>query len=124
MYFAGHHSASAVGSEFGFPASSANFRSHAPSHMSGSTLCSNFDSSKPQPFLHKMYTPADAQILPADIIVALTKAQLYLNPIHHQLQHKYAELCKTLTKYVGRELQVAESHAVQRHVIPDIYQGA
>jgi hypothetical protein len=122
MYFSGHPLV--VGSEFSFSTSTANFQPHAPSHMLGSTLHSSLDSSKTHPFPHKTYPPAGPPNLPADVIAALSDTQLYLNPIHRQLQHKYAELCEMLTQYVGRDLRVAESHVAQSCVIPDIYQGA
>ena len=120
MYFSGHHSA--VGSEFGFSQSTSSFRPHphAPSHMSGSTLRSTFDPSITQPYTRKAYSPINPPDLPADILEALSESQLYQNPIHRRLQHNYAELCETLTKYIGRDL--AAPRFVQSDV-PDIYPG-
>ena len=124
MYFSGHRSAAT--SEFGFSASAAGFhpRPPAPSHMSGSTLRSSLDHSITHSYPRKGYSAIDPLDLPADIIAALNESQLYLNPIHRRLQHNYAELSQTLTKYIGRDLAAGPvTHAVPRHVVPDIYQG-
>ena len=88
--------------------------------MSGSTLRSTFDPSITQPYTRKAYSPINPPDLPADILEALSESQLYQNPIHRRLQHNYAELCKTLTKYVGRDLTAPRF--VQSDV-PDIYPG-
>ena len=83
MYFSGHHLA--IGSKFGFSQSTSSFcpHPHAPSHMSGSTLCSTFDPSITQPYTRKAYSPINPPDLPADILEALSESQLYQNPIHH-----------------------------------------